>query len=149
VFAWIKDKSLYCSVRDRDCAGNCFAYDNDKPRPAVQIETGSRPIAEHALWGDSRWENISASRPASQTWLAPGACVSSNVWLFNISWNYLHCTLYMLHREYQIYSSQKFPSNHSQHSQTSSSMVVLRICKRVERAPFMNKYLGWEVYFLQ
>jgi hypothetical protein len=22
----------------RDCAGNCFAYDNDKPRPAVHKE---------------------------------------------------------------------------------------------------------------
>jgi hypothetical protein len=46
---WIKDKSLYCFVREnrwklqakrrsRDCAGNCFAYDNDKPWLAVHKE---------------------------------------------------------------------------------------------------------------
>jgi hypothetical protein len=34
--------------------------------------------------------------------------------------------LEMNYREYQIYSSQKFSSNHSRRSQTSSSMVVLR-----------------------
>jgi hypothetical protein len=47
VFAWIKDKSLYCSVREnrwelqakmQPGLGNCFAYDNDKPRPAVHKE---------------------------------------------------------------------------------------------------------------
>jgi hypothetical protein len=32
--------------------------------------------------------------------------------------------LEMNYREYQIYSSQKFPPNHSWRSQTSSSMVV-------------------------
>jgi hypothetical protein len=65
----------------------------------------------------------------TMTWLALGACVSSrafllthlqtvNVWLFNI---YLE-----MNWEYKIYSSQKFSSNHSRCSQTSSSMVVLR-----------------------
>jgi hypothetical protein len=60
----------------RDCTGNCFAYNNDKPAPAVHKEKLGRPIAEHdALWGDSRWGNISESwvlTMLTMTWLAPG-----------------------------------------------------------------------------
>jgi hypothetical protein len=99
----------------------------------MQRETGSRPIAEHALWGESRWGNISESRPARLGLrrglrFFPGVSSrafllinlrTENVWLFNILFNILKWTT--LYREYKIYSSQIFSSNHSQHSQTGCS----------------------------
>jgi hypothetical protein len=120
----------------QDCVGNCFDYDNDKPRPAVHNrETGSHPIYCWT-WCFVRWFTmgkyfrITGSWPCWLVWLGLRRGLefllthwrTEIVWLFNISY------LAMNYWEYKIYSSQKFSSNHSQRSQTSSSMIVLRIC---------------------
>jgi hypothetical protein len=132
---------LQAKTRRRFCAGNCFAMIMILwPWLAVHKEN-----LGHALSLNMRCEAIHdgeifpnhgvLTMPAGPTWLAflprhffwyTYYIQTENVWLFN----YLEINF----REYQIYSSQKCSSNHSQRSQTSSSMVVLRICKQVARA---------------
>jgi hypothetical protein len=123
VFTWIKDKSLYCSVREN------------------RWELQAIEKLGHALSLNMRCEVIHDG----EIFPNHGAC-AGGLHFFWHTYKQKMCDyliyLQMNYREYQIYSSQKVSSNHSRRSQTSSSMVVLRICERVERALPCMQWIG-------
>jgi hypothetical protein len=151
VFAWIKDKSFYCSVREnrwelhsKDAAGTAW----ETASPTITINHGRLYVKRNWVtpyrWTCIvRWFTMGKyfRITAGLTWLAPGACVSQawasqafllihlrteNVWLFNISWNELHCnTLWNI-------------SGYEERNQSSSSSAISWAVRAQSRPSYMK-----------
>jgi hypothetical protein len=103
------------SDESRHCAGNCFAYDNDKPPPpAVHKEKLGHALSLNmmrceAIHDGEIFPNHRVLTMLTMTWLAPGPSFllthlrTENDYLIYLEMNW----------EYKIYSLQKFSSNDS------------------------------------
>jgi hypothetical protein len=131
------------SVKQRhhpDCAGNCFAYDNDKTRPAVHKEKLGHALSLNMM----RCEMIHDGEifPNHWSWSCWPVRLGLRMGLAFLPVRFFWHTyepkmcdyliyLLMNYREYQIHSLQKFSSNQSVFA---NFQVQWLFCERIERA---------------